>query len=178
MTLLRRRTLLAAGATLPIAVGARKLAAVTVPRPGDLQPGRELPEAHFTLGDGTPRTLADYAGRGLVLNCWATWCAPCVEEMPALAKLAEMVQGEKLAVLPLSSDRGGAAVVERFYRDKGIEGLPVLLDPRGQAARALGVQGLPTTLLIDAAGRERGRVEGAADWADPDALAAVRELAK
>jgi hypothetical protein len=81
-------------------------------------------------------------------------------------------------VLPLSSDRGGAAAVERYFREKEIEGLPVLLDPRGAAARAIGARGIPTTLLIDAQGRERGRLEGAADWADPAAVAAVKELAK
>ncbi|HYZ63942.1 MAG TPA: TlpA disulfide reductase family protein, partial [Acetobacteraceae bacterium] len=136
------------------------------------------PDIHFTLADGTARTLRDYAGQGIVLNFWATWCVPCVAEMPALAKLAGLVSDARVAVLPLSSDRGGAAAVERFYREKGIEGLPVLLDPRGEAARAFGSRGIPTTVLIDARGRERGRLEGAADWADADAVAAVKELAK
>jgi len=181
MTLLQRRTLLAAGATLTMAVAARKLHAASgmaVPKAADLRPGREAPEFRFTLPDGTPRTLADYAGQGIVLNFWATWCAPCIAEMPALAKLAELVRNDKVAVLPLSSDRGGAPAVERFYREKGIEGLPVLLDPRGEAARAFGARGIPTTVLIDAHGRERARFEGAADWAEADAVAAVRELAR
>jgi len=181
MTLLGRRTLLAAGATLPMAVGARKLLAASgmkVPNLADLQPGREVPEIHFTLADGTARTLADYMGQGVVLNFWATWCVPCVAEMPALAKLAGLVRGEKVAVLPLSSDRGGKAAVEKFYREREIEGLPVLLDPRGEAARAFGARGIPTTVLIDAHGRERGRLEGAADWAEAEAVAAVKELAK
>jgi thiol-disulfide isomerase/thioredoxin len=178
MTSLKRRTLLAAGATLPIALYGRKPWAAVVPKLGEVKPAAELPDIHFTLADGATRRLADYAGQGIVLNFWATWCVPCVAEMPALAKLAELVEGSKVAVLPLSSDRGGAGAVERFYREKGIEGLPVLLDPRGEAARAFGARGIPTTVLIDAHGRERGRIEGAAEWADADAVAAVRELAR
>ena len=178
MASLKRRTLLAAGATLPIVLRPRKPVAAIVPKAADLKPGAEVPEIHFTLPDGAARTLRDYAGQGIVLNFWATWCVPCVEEMPALAKLAGLLEGTKVAILPLSSDRGGAAAVEKFYREKGIEGLPVLLDPRGDAARAFGARGIPTTVLIDAQGRERGRIEGAADWADPDAVAAVKELAK
>ena len=91
--------------------------------------------AGFQDGDGTPRTLADYAGRGLVVNLWATWCAPCVAEMPELQELARKVAGDGILVLPLSSDRGGAEVVRRFYAANRIDGLPVLLDPRGEAAR-------------------------------------------
>jgi thiol-disulfide isomerase/thioredoxin len=130
------------------------------------------------LADGTARTLRDYAGQGVVLNFWATWCVPCVAEMPALAKLSGLLRDANVAVLPLSSDRGGAAAVEKFYREKGIEGLPVLLDGRGEAARAFGARGIPTTVLIDAHGRERGRLEGAAEWAEAEAVAAVRELGK
>jgi len=113
-----------------------------------------------------------------VLNFWATWCVPCVTEMPTLAKLAGLVSDANVVVLPLSSDRGGAPAVERYFREKEIEGLPVLLDPRGEAAHAIGARGIPTTLLIDAKGRERGRYEGAADWSDPAAVAAVKALAK
>jgi len=76
--------------------------------------------------DGTVRTLADYAGQGVVLNLWATWCVPCVAEMPALDALARQVAGDRVAVLTLSSDRGGAPPVERFYREKGIQTLCVI----------------------------------------------------
>jgi thiol-disulfide isomerase/thioredoxin len=182
MTFVKRRTLLAAGATLTIGLGGRKpraAASSIVPKAEDLKPpGKEVPEIEFNTADGTPRTLKDYLGKGVVLNFWATWCVPCITEMPALAKLAGLVKDANVAVLPLSSDRGGAAAVERYFREKEIEGLPVLLDPRGAAARAIGARGIPTTLLIDAQGRERGRLEGAADWADPAAVAAVKELAK
>ena len=132
--------------------------------------------AGFQDGEGTVRTLADYAGRGLVMNLWATWCVPCVAEMPELQDLARKVAGAGILVLPLSSDRGGAEAVRRFYAANRIDGLPVLLDPRGEAARAWGVRGLPTTLVIDRQGRERGRVEGAIDWASPDTIAELKLL--
>ncbi len=179
MILSTRRVLLAAGATLPIVLGGRKPMAAPgslVPRLDDLKPaGDEAPAIEFATEDGQTRTLKDYVGSGVVLNFWATWCVPCVSEMPALAKLAGLVRDDNVRVLPLSSDRGGAAAVLKYFSEKEIAGLPVLLDARGAAARAFGTRGIPTTILIDAKGRERGRLEGAADWADP---AAVKALAK
>jgi len=132
--------------------------------------------ARFQDADGTERGLADYAGRGLIVNLWATWCVPCVAEMPELQTLARTVAAEGILVLPLASDRGGAEVVRRFYANHAIDGLPVLLDPRGEAARAWGARGLPTTLVIDRQGRERGRVEGAIDWASEATVAELRRL--
>jgi len=139
-------------------------------------PPRPPAEASFQDGDGTPLTLASYAGKGLVVNLWATWCVPCVVEMPELQTLARAVAGEGILVLPLSSDRGGAEVVRRFYQANGIDALPVLLDPKGAAARAWGSRGLPTTLIIDRQGREHGRVEGAIDWASEATIAELRRL--
>lgn len=177
----RRFLLAAAGATLPAAFLPRKLWAA----PRGLVPsletspaqGTEVPPFTFTTADGEPRSLADYAGRAVVLNFWATWCVPCVAEMPALAKLATLVDPAAIAVLPLASDRGGAPVVQRFFEQRSIDGLPVLLDPKGAAMHAFNARGIPTTILIDRHGRERGRLEGAADWADPAAVAAIKELA-
>ncbi len=181
MILSKRRMLLTA-ATLPMALCGRKPRAATgstAPKLEDLPPpGKDVPEIEFTTADGASRTLADYAGKAVVLNFWATWCLPCIAEMPALAKLAALVAGSNVAVLPLSSDRGGAPAVERYFKEKDIAGLPVLLDARGSAARAFGARGIPTTILIDSHGRERGRLEGAADWADPAAVAAVKELGR
>ena len=130
----------------------------------------------MTLKDGTAQTIADYAGKGVVMNLWATWCVPCVAEMPALDSLAAAVAKSGVVVLPLSSDRGGVAAVERFYAERGVRNLPVLLDPQGAAARALGARGIPTTVLIDAHGQERGRLEGGADWASDQSIAMVKAL--
>jgi thiol-disulfide isomerase/thioredoxin len=141
-----------------------------------VDPPRALPPITFTDADGTPYGLDRFAGRGVVLNLWATWCAPCVAELPSLAALARTLGEAHVVVLPLSSDRGGAAVVRRFYEERGIVGLGVWLDPKGAAEEALKIRGVPTTLLIDGAGRERARLEGAADWAAPDAQATIRRL--
>jgi hypothetical protein len=96
--------------------------------------------------------------------------------MPALDRTQAALAEENVRVLALSSDREGRAKVEPFYRDRGIRHLGLWLDPRGAAQRALGARGLPTTVIIDRAGRERARLEGPAEWDGPELLAAVRRL--
>jgi thiol-disulfide isomerase/thioredoxin len=135
------------------------------------------PNIVFSLADGAVRHLADFRGRGMLVNFWATWCRPCVAEMPALAKLSAAVAPVDVAVMPLSDDRGGAAVVRRFYDEHGITALPILLDTSGDAARAFNVRGFPTSILIDPRGREQARLEGAADWSSPEAVTLVSKLA-
>ena len=171
----RRGLLAAMGGTLVASLPARNAKADAKVRVGE--PGKPAPDLVWTLADGTERRLAEYRGQGVVLNLWATWCVPCVAEMPSLDALAKALEGTAVVVLPLSSDQGGAAAVERFYTRTGVQNLPVLLDRRAAAARLAGVNGIPTTLLIDAAGRERGRLEGAADWADAASVAMVKRLA-
>ena len=126
--------------------------------------------------DGTsrPSSIVDHAGHGVLLNLWATWCDPCTREMPSLARLATLLGSSGITVLPVSIDHGGANAVRAFYRAHAIEGLAVLLDPSSTAMSALDVAGIPTSFLIDAEGRVRGRFEGAADWSTPDAVASVR----
>ena len=178
MTPFKRRTLLAAALTLPAAAMPRKPAAAQDGLGGldhlVVQGPAAVPELQLTGADGAVHGLDRYAGHGVVLNLWATWCVPCVAEMAALDELARKVDGD-ITVLALSSDRGGAPAVERFYRERGIRSLPVLLDPRGAAGRALGARGIPTTLLIDRSGRERARVEGAVDWSSAASIAAIRK---
>ena len=137
-------------------------------------PPRPAPDAPF-LEDGTvPRTLADFRGKGLVLNLWATWCAPCVFEMPSLNRLQAELADEGVVVLALSEDIGGADRVKRFYGRRGIANLAVHIDERGRMFNALGAQGLPTTVLVDAMGREVGRVLGPLEWDTPEAIDFVR----
>ena len=128
----------------------------------------QVPDVAFVEDGATDRTLGDFRGRGVVLNFWATWCAPCVHEMPALDHLRAELADEGVDVLALSSDFGGAKVVERFYAKNDIANLPVLNDTRGRLAQAFGLKGLPTTILIDAEGREVGRVVGPAEWAEEE----------
>ena len=124
----------------------------------------------FLTEAGDEKSLADLRGRGLVVNFWATWCAPCVKEMPALDQLARVADERGLRVLALSADREGASVVRAFYEKNNIRHLPVTIDKLGRVARAIGIDGLPTTVLYDSGGREVGRVIGVAEWDMPAAL--------
>ena len=178
MSFITRRGFLA-GATLAAGLGARKpraRAAQGLEGLHRLTPPAALPPIRFVDAAGRTHALTAYRGRGVVLNLWATWCAPCVAELPSLAALARAMAGTKIAVLALSSDRGGAPVVERFYAAHRITGLPVLLDPEGTVMGLLGARGIPTTYLITPDGKEAGWVEGAQDWAAPAAIARVKAL--
>ncbi len=179
----RRRTLATFGATfgtLTAVGGGRKQAmGAELQRISALStdaPKLPLPTLRLVAADGSAHGIEDFAGQGLVLNFWATWCIPCVAEMPSLARLGAALQGAGIAVLPLSSDRGGVPVVEKFYHDHEITGLPIWLDPNGDAVHKLKLRGIPTTLVIDRQGRERGRVEGAADWAAADSVAKIKAI--
>lgn len=136
---------------------------------------KPVPETPFYDLDGNEHTIADWRGRGVVLNFWATWCAPCVEEMPALDALNARLADDAIDVVTIDGDRDGAKVVPEFFEKNGIETLPALID-RGMAfVRAAEVQGLPTTLLVDADGAEVGAVLGAAEWDDPAIVDFVRQ---
>jgi thiol-disulfide isomerase/thioredoxin len=137
---------------------------------------RALPEFVFLTADGAERRVAEFAGRGLVINLWATWCPPCVAEMPALDRLHAMLAADRIEVLALSSDRGGAMQVAPFYQRVGLRNLAILLDPAGRAGRAMGARGLPTTIIVGRDGQELARLEGAAEWDRADMVAALRAL--
>ncbi len=123
---------------------------------------------------GRSRNLAEFRGNGVVLNLWATWCAPCVREMPQLDHLKALLAGDGIRVLALSVDRGGVPLIRKFYDVNGIRNLEVLIDADGAVLRDLRIRGLPTTVLIDAEGREVGRALGAAEWDSPTVTAFLR----
>lgn len=139
----------------------------------EVSPPRALPALALTDLSGKPVTVADLAGKTVLLNLWATWCVPCVKEMPALDRLQKAMGGPAFQVVALSLDRGGAEQVRPFLDKLGLAGLPVLLDTGSASMSALSVRGLPTTLILDPQGRETARFEGAAEW---DAPAMVAEL--
>ncbi len=138
------------------------------------RPAAALPALTFLKDGESRRSIADYRGKGVVLNFWATWCKPCVREMPALDRLKGAVRNDGITVLALSADRDGAPVVEKFYRLNRIRNLDTLIDEGRTVLRAMSVRGLPTTVLIDAEGNEIGRVVGAAEWDAPGIVAFLR----
>ncbi len=178
MQTLTRRGVLAAGTLAAVLAPRKPRAAEPAGLPGlhVLAPPKKLPEIGFRDAAGHPHTLAEYRGRGVVLNLWATWCAPCVAELPSLDALARQLRGSRITVLAVSSDLGGAPAVQRFYASHHIDALPVLLDPEGAVLHAMGAVGLPTTYLVTPQGTEAGWIEGAQDWAAPASLARVTAL--
>jgi thiol-disulfide isomerase/thioredoxin len=129
------------------------------------------PEASFTAQSGETVTLAAFRGKVVLVNLWATWCAPCIQEMPSLARLQAKL-GD-LAVVAVSEDRRGADVVDPFLAKIALAGLAIYLDPKNDLGHGFRVDGLPTSYLIDRDGRIVAMLEGAADW---DSAAMVKRL--
>lgn len=126
---------------------------------------------HFEDGEARPRSLADFQGRVVLLNIWATWCPPCVKEIPALDRLVAALDDTDVAVVAVSVDRKGIDAVRKTFADLGVRKLALYVDTSGQALRTVRGMGLPTSLLLDREGRELGRAVGPAAW-DDDATAA------
>ena len=138
------------------------------------QPAPAPQEPGVTDAFGGSVGLADFRGRVVLVNFWATWCAPCVREMPSLDRLQAKLGPEGLLVMAVSQDRKGLAAAEPFYREQGLDNLEIFLDPKGAFARAMGVGGLPTSLLIDDRGRVVGGLEGPLEWDGPEAVELIR----
>jgi thiol-disulfide isomerase/thioredoxin len=134
---------------------------------------RAIPDIHFQDEQGRDLTLADFQGRVVLLNVWATWCVPCRQEMPTLDRLQARLGGKDFLVMALSIDRKGVEAVKGFYREVGVEKLAIYVDPSGKGSRSLAIPGVPTTLLIDGGGREVARKMGAAEWDSPEMVALV-----
>jgi len=129
----------------------------------------------FENADGEPLTLADFRGKLVLLNIWATWCGPCREEMPELDELQEAFGGERFEVVALSVDSNGQKLVRDFLAEVEADHLGFYIDPTAKANFTLGAFGLPTTLLISPEGEEIGRMVGPAPWASEDAKAFIAE---
>jgi thiol-disulfide isomerase/thioredoxin len=130
----------------------------------------------FTDPNGAELSLAAYEGQVVLLNFWATWCAPCREEMPDLDALQIEWGGEDFQVVTIATGRNSLPGIKSFFNEVGIEELPILLDPRGQMARASGVLGLPVTVILDRDGLEVGRLQGGAHWNTENARAILTEV--
>ena len=136
--------------------------------------GSLAPDRAFNAPDGKGTSLKVFAGKPTLVNLWASWCAPCVKELPTLDKLAE-AQAGKLNVVAISQDDGPHASVEAFLKTHGIVALKSYQDPKMGLSGALGAEVLPTSVLYDANGREVWRYVGDRDWTTPDAARLVGE---
>jgi thiol-disulfide isomerase/thioredoxin len=135
--------------------------------------GEAAPTIPFTDAAGKKTTLADFKGKPVLLNLWATWCVPCIKEMPTLDTLAGRV-GDKIAVVPLSQDLKGMELVGPFFQKNGYKHLKPWLDTDTAFSVQLGTN-LPTTILYDSAGKEVWRVTGDFDWAGDAATKLIAE---
>ncbi|KEJ89722.1 TlpA disulfide reductase family protein [Sulfitobacter donghicola] len=133
--------------------------------------------AAFDLADGAGRaTLKDYEGKYVLLNFWATWCAPCRKEMPHLSELQKELGGDDFEVLTIASGRNSPVGIKKFFDEVGISNLPRHMDPKQSLASQMGVFGLPITVLLDPEGREIARLRGDADWASDSAKNIIKAL--
>jgi len=132
-------------------------------------PPVDVPEITFEDATGAKRTLADFRGKTILLNLWATWCAPCRQEMPSLDRLQKELGSDRFEVVALSLDRAGRDAAAKFFDEIKVENLKLYIDPTMKAGSGLRAVGMPTTILIGADGRELGRLPGPTEWDSPAA---------
>ena len=179
-----RRSTIAAAAGLAAAAGWGKFSAAQLSE-SDLPDAAQVmtrmaptvaPPMVFTNLKGKRLTLAHYLGHPLLVNLWATWCGPCDAELPTFASLAPRLKPFGALILPVSIDMNGADAVVPFYSSHGIKDLPILLDPNGNNMNVLNTNGIPVTIVINAAGHMVARLDGAADWNTKAVVAFMRGL--
>lgn len=141
-----------------------------------LNPPREPPYFEILDADGRVVTVADFRGKVVLLNLWATWCAPCIREMPALDSLQAGIGKDDFLVVPVSLDREGRPVVEAFYKRLGLRHLGMYLDPELRIEAAFPIDALPANFLFDREGRVTAFLRSYVDWAAPEAEAMIRRL--
>lgn len=156
-----------AGVTRDLATGALAAFLVKAER-------KPVINAAFADGGGAAKSLGDWKGKVLLVNLWATWCAPCRKEMPALAQLQKEMGSDQFEVVAISVDRKGVEASAAFLKETGAENLKLYVEPSLTILNDLQAIGLPATLLIDRQGREIGRLLGPADWASPEAIALIK----
>jgi len=133
-----------------------------------------IPDVVLRDAEDAEHRLADYRGKWVVLNFWATWCAPCRREMPSLERLQTAMPD--LAVVPVATGRNAVEGIRRFFEEAGVTALPILRDPTSELARGMGVMGLPVTVILNREGQEVARLIGDAEWDSASAQAVLAAL--
>ncbi len=132
----------------------------------------------FISEDGTEVSLEDFRGKVILLNFWATWCAPCRHEMPMLSELQTQLGGDAFEVVTIATGRNMVPAMKKFFSEIEVTNLPLHRDPKQMLARDMAVLGLPATVIIDKNGKEIARLQGDADWSGENARAIVAALIK
>ena len=135
---------------------------------------RPRPNFQWQDEQGQPVSLTNFAGKVVLFNFWATWCVPCIRELPSLDRLNAKLGGDKFTVVTLNIDRAGKPVALKMVKRLKLKTLRLYLNPKLKISRALGVKVMPSTFLFDAKGRELGKLEGAAEWDAPEAIDFMR----
>ncbi|MFK7940692.1 MAG: TlpA disulfide reductase family protein [Roseovarius sp.] len=130
----------------------------------------------FTGADGSEMSLAQYGGKYVLLNLWATWCAPCRKEMPMLSELQTELGSDRFEVVTIATGRNAPPAMKKFFDEIGVDNLPLHRDPKSQLARDMGVFGLPATVILDPEGRELARMTGDANWSSDNAKAILAAI--
>lgn len=173
----------AAAVSAPVVLSTTPAGADYPPTDGQMQgfvllkERKQAPDTPFFDGNENVRHFMDFKGAVVLVNFWATWCAPCIKEMPALDRLRAHFADQKFRLLAVSQDRGGADVAGPFIRDRlNLPELELFYDPRLRLGRSLGVRGLPSTYLIDAEGDLVGGLLGPAEWDHKDAITLIQHV--
>lgn len=140
-----------------------------------MRKGMPAPDFTFPGLDGEKISLSDKRGLVVLINVWATWCPPCVEEMPSMEKLYKKFKGEKFEILAVSIDADGAKAVASFMKKHRLT-FPALLDPEGTIKTTYRVTGVPESFIVDKEGILVGKIIGARDWAAPEVFKLFRDL--
>jgi thiol-disulfide isomerase/thioredoxin len=155
----------------PVLTGAMQvfqLAPSVQPRPSPSD------DATWKDSSGKILNLANFSGKVVLVNYWATWCPPCVRELPSIDRLQAQLGGDDFTIVAISIDRGGKPIARRLMKRLRLKNLALYLDPSSKSAKTLGVRSMPTTFLFDRKGREIGKLEGGAEWDDKEAIALIR----
>jgi thiol-disulfide isomerase/thioredoxin len=149
----------------------------SVPRPiRKLETAVLAPQTTFLDEQGSIKTLLDFEGKIVVVNFWATWCSPCIKEMPSLERLSLKLPSRDFAVIAISQDEGGAAVAKPFLERIQVNQLAIYYDPNGQLSREFGVRGFPTTVILAKDGTVNSKLEGVAEWDADNIVAYLRSI--